>query len=223
MCYFEDYRYSEDLDFTLIDEKLSHDELKKLLNEVFDWVKEETNITIQHKADDTHVASGSSLFCVDFIGPLGGNIGSRDIKIDITRGEKMQFEPVVKEILSNYSDAPESPFKLQCYPLGEVLIEKMAALMGRTESRDLYDFWYLMEVEQLVFDEHVIEYIEKAKYKGHSPENFSTIVLKKEVIFKRDWETKLRHQINDLPKFEDVIREVKRQLNIVDKVLHSSR
>lgn len=98
-CYFEDYRYSEDLDFTLLDEKLSHDELKKLLNEVFDWAKDQTNITIQHKTDDTHIASGSSLFYVDFIGPLGGNIGSRDIKIDITRGEKMQFEPVKRNLV----------------------------------------------------------------------------------------------------------------------------
>ena len=39
-CYFEDYRYSEDLDFTLIDETLSHDVLKVLLNEVFVWIKE---------------------------------------------------------------------------------------------------------------------------------------------------------------------------------------
>lgn len=95
--------------------------------------------------------------------------------------------------------------------------------MGRTESRDFYDFWYLMEVEKLGFDEHVIEYIGKSKHKGHAPENFSATVLKKEAIFKRDWETKLSHQINDLPKFEDVTREINRQLKMVDKIIGKSK
>lgn len=139
-CYIEDYRFSEDLDFTLLDEALDHNTLKSKLNEVFAWVKEEANITLQHKADDTHDASGSSQFYVDYIGPLGGNIGSRDIKIDITRGEKMEFFPEQRNVYITYTDLPEDSFVLSCYPLSEVLIEKMAALMGRTEPRDLYDF-----------------------------------------------------------------------------------
>ncbi len=91
--------------------------------------------------------------------------------------------------------------------------------MGRTESRDLYDFWYLLEVDGLDFGQHVIEYIEKAKHKNHDPVKFSSIVFKKESIFKRDWEKKLTHQINDLPKFEDVMREVNRHMKIIDKII----
>ncbi len=100
-CYFKGYRFSEDLDFTLIDDSVSHEDIKVMLQEVFRWVKAEANITVQHKSDDIHTMSGSSLFYVDYIGPLGGNIGSRDIKIDVTRGEKMEFSPNEKEILSD--------------------------------------------------------------------------------------------------------------------------
>lgn len=64
-----------------------------------------------------------------------------------------------------YSDL-EAEFKLQCYSLSEVLIEKMAALMGRTEPRDLYDFWYLTEVERIDTSEHSVSFHHKAKGKA---------------------------------------------------------
>jgi predicted nucleotidyltransferase component of viral defense system len=136
-CHFEDYRFSEDLDFTLRDETLTHEVLSSHLDEVFVWVKEEANITLEHSTNDIHIQSGSSLFYVNYVGPLGGNIGSRDVKVDITRGEILEFPVEELKVFINYSDLPEESFSLQCYSLSEILIEKMAALMGRTEPRDL--------------------------------------------------------------------------------------
>lgn len=211
-CYIEDYRFSEDLDFTLIDENLSHEQLKYLLQDTFNWVSAESNIQLEHKMDNIHQASGSSQLYVNYVGPLGGNMGGRDIKIDITRGEKMDFPIEERMVFITYSDFPEESFSLQCYSLSEVLIEKMAALMGRTEPRDLYDFWYLLEIERLEPKDHNIEFNSKAKHKGHEPDKFAVTVLKKVDVFKRGWEEKLRHQIHDLPKFDDVMRQIKRNL-----------
>lgn len=143
---------------------------------------------------------------------MGGNIGSRDIKIDITRGEKLEFPIEERLAFVTYSDLPEDSFSLQCYFLSEVLIEKMAALMGRTEPRDLYDFWYLMEIERVKIKDHWGEFERKAKHKGQNPDEFSAKVLKKENTFKRDWDKKLMNQIHDLPKFDDIMRETKRHL-----------
>ena len=139
-------------------------------------------------------------------------MGSRDIKIDITRGEKLEFAVEERKIFNTYSDIPEESFSLPCYSLAEILIEKMAALMGRTEARDFYDFWYLLEMERLNLKEHSIEFESKAKHKGHDPKEFASKVQNKESIFKRDWEKKLLHQIHDLPKFEEVIRKTKKYL-----------
>ncbi len=210
--YFEDYRFSEDLDFTLLDESLTHEEIKVKLNDVFQWVKAEANIALQHKEDGTHAESGSSQFYVNYTGPLAANIGSRDIKIDITRGEKMEFAVEEKNAIITYTDLPEDSFTLQCYSLSEVLIEKMAALMGRTEPRDLYDFWYLMEIHRLKMADHIIEFNSKAKHKGHKPNQFGEKVLKKEKAFERDWLKKLQNQINNLPQYSDVFRATKRHL-----------
>lgn len=211
-CYIEDYRFSEDLDFTLLNEALTHQQLKEKLQDVFIWIKQEANITLEHKADDIHPNSESSLFYVNYIGPLAGNLGSRDVKIDITRGEKMEFSVQKRKAFITYTDLPEKSFILPCYSLSEVLIEKMVALMGRTEPRDLYDFWYLMEIEEMNLEEHMAAFQNKAKHKKQNPNEWAKKVLKKEVIFRKDWINKLQNQIHDLPKFDDVFRKIKKHL-----------
>lgn len=207
--YFENYRFSEDLDFTLLDEKLTNDHLLKEFENVYSFVKERANITLQFKTSDTH-ESGSLVFYINYIGPLQGSLDSRDIKIDITRGEILEFDIEVRKIFIAYSDLPKESFDLKCYALQEVLIEKMSALMGRTEPRDLYDFWYLIEHDGIKVEDYKGEFERKAKNKKHKPEEFETKVLAKEKNLKQGWTKKLENQMNELPNFDDVFRESKR-------------
>ncbi|MGB4849689.1 MAG: nucleotidyl transferase AbiEii/AbiGii toxin family protein [Saprospiraceae bacterium] len=209
-AYIEDYRFSEDLDFTLVIEAVSNDRIKDEFKKLFEFIKEEANMDMQidDKKWKIH-ESGSPQFFIDYVGPLKGNMGSRDLKIDITRGEVLETEVESRPIFRNYSDL-ENDFSLSCYSLSEVLIEKMAALMGRTEPRDLYDFWYLTEIERIEVKEHVVPFHRKAKRKNHKPNEFGEKVLMKEKAFKRDWENKLASQIHDLPNYEEVFREAKR-------------
>ncbi len=208
-AYFEDYRFSEDLDFTLLSERITNDDILKEFENIYTFVKDEANITLQFKESDIH-ESGSLVFYINYIGPLQANINNRDVKIDITRGEIMEYGIENRRIFRTYSDLPESSFTLPCYSLSEVLIEKMAALMGRTEPRDLYDFWYLTENERLLTKHHKHEFERKAKNKKQDPLKFEERVLSKEKNLKQAWEKKLENQVHDLPKFEDVFREAKR-------------
>ncbi|MBY0482084.1 MAG: nucleotidyl transferase AbiEii/AbiGii toxin family protein [Chitinophagaceae bacterium] len=211
--YFPDYRFSEDLDFTLLDNNITNQQLLAEFEKVYAFVKEEANITVQFKESNTHI-SGSIGFYLNYIGPLLGNLGSRDVKIDITRGEIMEFPVEQRKVFILYSDLPQDSFSLQCYALPEVLIEKMAALMGRTEPRDLYDFWYLNESEGIDAKYHKPEFERKAKNKGHDPADFEKKVLAKEKNLEQGWQKKLEDQIHDLPKYSDVFRESKRHFKI---------
>jgi len=56
------------------------------------------------------------------------------LKVDVTRKEILEFDLVYKNIFSEYSDL-DKKFQVKCYSLSEVLIEKMAAVMGRTIPR----------------------------------------------------------------------------------------
>lgn len=89
--YFEDYRFSEDLDFTLLDEKISNEALVQEFESIYTFVKKEANISLKFKERETH-ESGSLVFYVNYQGPLQANLDSRDIKIDITRGEILEFD-----------------------------------------------------------------------------------------------------------------------------------
>lgn len=211
-AYFEDYRFSEDLDFTLIDETVLNEQIKAEFNNLFDFIKVESNMDMRIDENKWKIHdSGSPQFYIDYVSSLQGNMGSRDLKIDITRGEILETNLELKYIYRNYSDLEET-FQLPCYSLGEVLIEKMTALMGRTEPRDFYDFWYLIEMEGLDIAEHLHLFHRKAQNKNQDPEMFANKILRKESIFKRDWERKLASQIHDLPPYDMVFREVKRHL-----------
>jgi len=211
--YFPDYRFSEDLDFTLLDNGIMNEDLLAEFEKVYAFLKEEANITLQLKESNTH-ESGSLAFYANYIGPLQGSLTSRDIKIDITRKEVLEFPVVVKKVFILYSDLPEESFSLKCYPLEEILIEKMAALMGRTEPRDLYDFWHLTKSERLDTGHLKPEFERKTKNKGHNFRLFEQKVLEKEKNLNQAWQRKLQDQVYDLPKFGDVFRESKRHFNL---------
>lgn len=211
-AYFENYRFSEDLDFTLIDERITNEQILVEFNNLFDFIKEEANMDmrIDRKKWVIH-KTGSPQFYIDYVASLQGNMGSRDLKIDITRGEVLETDIEHRTICRTYSDLQED-FTLQCYSLAEVLIEKMAALMGRTEPRDLFDFWYLTEIEGLNVAEHIISFNNKAEHKKQDPKKFLGKVLGKEAAFKWDWDKKLAFQIHDLPLYDQVFRGVKKHL-----------
>jgi uncharacterized protein len=210
--YFEDYRYSEDLDFTLLDDGLSNEEIFGDFLQMFGWIKEEANIDLQF-GDDAEHESGSINFYISYAGPLGGAGINKKVKVDITRKETLEFASALKPVFIHYSDL--EAFDIFCYSLEEVLIEKMCALMGRTQPRDLYDLWYLLEYDKMDIAYSWPEFERKAKNKGHTPSAFKDKVLAKINGFKGRWEGSLASQIKDLPDFDLMIREVNKHLRKV--------
>ena len=210
--YFEDYRYSEDLDFTLLNEELSNEKIFSDFQQVFAWIKEEANIDLQLTEDAEH-ESGSINFYISYAGPLGGAGINKKVKVDITRKETLEYEAALKPVFIHYSDL--ETFDILCYPLEEILIEKMCALIGRTQPRDLYDLWYLLEYNKMDITYSWPEFERKAKNKGHMPSAFKDKVQAKMSSFKGRWKGSLSNQIRDLPDFELVVRELNKHLRKV--------
>jgi len=206
--HFEDYRYSEDMDFTLGDDSVSDENILENFNTIYEKVYEESRIKIELIDDsiDNHEASGSLKFKMSY----SATHGSDEIKVDVTRGEIIEFDVEHRIVLNNYSDLEEEGETLiHCYSLEEVLIEKIAALMGRTIPRDLYDFDYLIEEEGLELQDVYIEFMRKAENKGHNPKEFINKVMPKMKTFERDWNTSLGKQMtkDELPDFKNTWRK----------------
>ena len=211
-AYFDDYRYSEDLDFTLLDDNITNDAIIYEFEKVFDWVTEETDMEFQITKEKLHKESGSLKFFFDYVAPLDGKLGSRDIKVDVTRNEILEYGIQHREIFTNYSDIEKEDFTVQCYSLSEVLIEKMTAIMGRTIPRDVYDLWYLFDIEGMDIEDHFIEFESKASNKGHDSKEFRLKFDAKIKKYESAWIKSLGGQIHDLPPFEQVLRELNQHL-----------
>jgi len=202
--YFENYRHSEDLDFSTLEVK-ENETIKVAFEDSFKFVKEQTNISLSIKDFDEH-KTGNINFFIEYKGPLGG-LG-KQVKVDISKDEIFLFEFETRCLFSTYSDHIES--FLLCYSLPEVIIEKMRSLLSRQQPRDLYDLWYLSEIEGMEMDRYEIEFETKTKFKNLNPANLEKRFEQILPVFKQRWAGSLSEQIKDLPPFEQVSRELRR-------------
>lgn len=207
--YFADYRFSEDLDFTLLDNNITNEQIFEWFKETFEYVKEEANIPLEIIDDNEHEDGGIN-FYISYVGPLGGFGNNKKVKVDISRSEKLEFEPIIKQAIIEYSD--EEEYKLLCYPLEELLVEKLRCVMQRMQPRDYYDIWYLLEVHGMDIDFYISEFKNKCESKELDPADFYKKLEQKLPQYKARWQKSMSDQIKDLPDFDQIQREVQRQL-----------
>ncbi|HRO48239.1 nucleotidyl transferase AbiEii/AbiGii toxin family protein [Agriterribacter sp.] len=207
--YFEDYRFSEDLDFTLLNAEISNDQIFSWFKEVFEFIRDEANIPLNIIDSNDHEDGGIN-FYISFIGPLGGQGNSKRVKVDISRSEQLVFEPVMNDVFIGYSDLEEH--QLLCYPLEEVLVEKMRSVMQRMQARDFYDIWYLLEEHEMDANFYLNEFETKCKNKGLLHTDFPKKLTERLPQYQGRWQSSMSEQIKDLPDFDQVEREVKKHL-----------
>ena len=207
--YFEDYRFSEDLDFTLLDNEITNEQIFDWFKETFEEIKEEANIPLEIIDDNEHEDGGIN-FYIGYVGPLGGFGNNKKVKIDISRSEKLEFEPIQKEAIIDYSDLEE--YTLLCYPLEELLVEKLRCTMQRMQPRDYYDIWYLVEVEGMQVEYFTNEFRNKCISKQQNPDDFHKKLEQKLPQYKARWQKSMSDQIKNLTDFEQVEREVSRKI-----------
>lgn len=207
-CYFETYRFSEDLDFTLTSNaQISADFLLGAFREVVAWIYEKTGIEIppdQIRFDVYH-NKRQALNCegrVYYRGPLGRPGSLPRIKLDLTADEILVLPPVERRVSHPYSDMPEGEIAARCYAYEEVIAEKTRALAERTRPRDLYDVVNLFRHGEF----HpaagtVLDLLrQKCAFKGIPvPTVASLDTAAAELV--ADWDTMLRHQLPVLPPF----------------------
>lgn len=207
--YFADYRFSEDLDFTLLDNDITNEKIFKWVNEVFEYIKEEANIPLEITDNNEHDDGGIN-FYTSYVGPLGGLGANKRVKVDISRSELLAFEPLNKTVTLSYSDLEEH--QLLCYSLEEVLVEKLRSVMQRMQARDFYDIWYLTKVHGMDVNFFTNEFKTKCECKELNPDDFHAKLEQRLPQYKGRWQGSMSAQIQDLPGFEQVERETIRHL-----------
>ena len=90
------------------------------------------------------------------------------------------------------------------------MTEKLCAVIGRTEPRDVYDLYFLMERPEINFYEIQAAFVEKDRSKCIDPARLDEALARPSLT--KMWKTRLAHQIKELPHLEQVLRELNRKL-----------
>ncbi len=141
-CFFDTYRFSEDLDFTVPpDVPYDADSIRAGLLAVAEWVRDQTGVEFPPDGvaiEQSVNKRGQATFeaRMTFVGPLQLARAQRQrIRLDLTRDELVVDPPGLREVFHGYSDEPEPLPRIRCYTLAEILAEKVRALFRAFGSR----------------------------------------------------------------------------------------
>ena len=225
-CWFETYRFSEDLDFTITEEShLNEDFLLRTFRNISDWIYEESGIEIpadQIKFKVSRFQGGSyAEGRIYYVGPLQQRRNLARIKFDLTTKEKLVMEPEEREVHHPYSDRPEAGIRVSCYCFEEVFAEKVRALSERERPRDLYDVVHLYRHDEIHPDRSVVMQTlrEKCAFKNIPvPTKDSLLTENARDKLLAEWEDMLAHQLPVLPPFEQFWAELPTVLDWLHEV-----
>lgn len=145
-AYFENTRYSSDLDFSVarpISEKVIKSELLK----VCAFVEENAGIRFHNnrtlvrqimQIDQDRTVQEARIYFQDFYGIESSII--LKVKLDITEYEKIYLPIQSRKIIHPYSDSDEFTTEIKCLKLEELFASKLKCLLQRRQSNDLYDY-----------------------------------------------------------------------------------
>jgi predicted nucleotidyltransferase component of viral defense system len=219
-CRFPDYRFSEDLDFTAINENFVFDNkiLKKILELITERTEMSLSIQLFERLQFNNKVTGHRAI-IKYWGadhsknqqPPEPTRWQTSIKIEIIIYEKMIFEPELANVLHPYSDKlSENSKNIPIYNINEVLSEKIRALIQRsyTAPRDYFDIWFLSNnIQKINWTEVVRGFYEKTTYKNLHFSGIEQLINENnDKMLKSAWKNSLEHQIENgkLPEYETV-------------------
>ena len=121
-CFFENYRFSEDLDFTLTDPSyIDREFLASVFGDIEEWIYEQAGIEIPVERQEFEIFENprGSVSCqgkLSYRGPIAPR--TRDlprIKLDLTLDELLVLPPAERNVFNDYSDAPTDGIAVLCY------------------------------------------------------------------------------------------------------------
>lgn len=204
--YFPDWRYSEDLDFT-VKRDMAEKELRQNLNIWYARIQEKSGISLSTVM--LHKPNGYARLRIQFTGPLEYQ---GKIFMDLSFDEPLCLEPVCRRIIASpFNDDERS---ILVYPLEELLAEKVRSLIERGKSRDYYDVWRINKQHISLIDTGLLNDVlsKKLRHKQIILQTIDDFFPADISNVQRYWDEDLRHQVSNLPALDEVLAELKIQL-----------
>jgi predicted nucleotidyltransferase component of viral defense system len=206
-CYVETYRFSEDLDFTVLPGGPADDAaVVEALQRMLARVQESSGIdfALRPPVVRSRPAGTSIEGRIYFRGPRGVPEAA-SIKIDLSTAEVVARPPVLRPISHPYPDTLPGPATVRSYSFEEVFAEKLRAMGERGRPRDLYDivnlYWRADFRQHAELVRSTLD--EKCRTKGVPVPTIALLTAARtRAELETEWLNMLGHQLPALPPFE---------------------
>jgi len=197
LCYVKDFRYSADLDFSILDGS-TEEGLKTVRGALQDVAGTISQLGL---TDDDPPR-------ISYVGPLGRE---RTLKLDIADDEYV-VNTEHRSLLLRWPDLPEAA-RVHVYTPLEIAAEKLRCVLQRLQCRDLFDLSTLFNEAGVEAKEAAALFERKAKHRGFDPKSFATRYKERVTQYEKRWEAELgEHLPQTVPHFGDIERRVARHL-----------
>lgn len=210
-CYYEGYRFSEDIDFSCKPGGDNLDVSMQLLQKAANHVQSKSGIRLSVREAATIPGDFQIEIPIEYSrgGPRGQ--GLPQVKVHLTFDEPILEKPVICSIKSPYSDL--SSFKAHSYTKKEIVAEKLRSLLQQQKKwprpRDLYDLWHMLcrSGERFTWTKLFPMFQEKCRVRDVNPDLAGLTSDKLREWNKNVWQDRLGPMLKELPKFDLVWKE----------------
>lgn len=220
-CYFENYRFSEDIDITITnpDVVLTAQQIQNICNTITAEIGIGFRVLKFEKTLHKDVQVGWDIeICFWGANHLKGQAPkfAKDchtkIWCEFRFYELIVFPKEEKPLIHLFSDATEPPILIPCYSLQEVLAEKMRSLIQRNrgEARDYFDLWYIKtHIKGIDWEAVKAAFFKKCEFKNIVFNGVSDFFMP-ERIKQVDitWSKRLSHQLQEVANKDLILKEL---------------
>ncbi len=228
-CYFGDYRFSEDLDFSGLSgvptgkgmEAAIHDVCRAATELLDEYAP--VRIEWERYTEKEPHPGGQEAFTIRAQLPWQRQAQTR-VMVETTVDEKVLRPPCRRKVIHDYGEPLDT--EVQVYTLEEILAEKLRAILqhqrslqergwSRSRARDYYDIWRILGTYQddLNLGDFTRLVRDKCKVRGvdfKGPEDFFDDAMLAYV--ERTWSEWLGNLVPNLPTFQEVMKELRPQV-----------
>lgn len=143
-CHFGDYRFSEDLDFTVTGSL----RVAAVSAAIASCAQAAGSQGVRLKLDEMRVEVMNDEYgreSIEIKVPYRGALrmgSAQNVQLHLSADEELAFGPVTRPLLHPYADAADVECRIRAYALEEILAEKLRAAGGQRRhavARDIYD------------------------------------------------------------------------------------
>jgi len=231
-CFFGNYRFSEDLDFSGIGDVPTGERMEEAMREACDRTVSlldeyaPVEIVCERYTEREPHPGGQEAFTIRVQFPWQHTPQTR-VMIETAVDEKILKPVQIRSIIHGYGEPLEA--QVQVYALEEIVAEKLRAILqhveelhergwSRSRARDYYDLWRVLSAYQQQLDLSDFSSFLRAKcairhVSFNGPDDFFEHSML--AYIEKTWEQWPGHLVPDLPDFNTVIGELRPMITLI--------